>query len=67
MQGKVIKFKSQINNFKVKDGVVVINLEADVKNVNLDALNDISNAPLMTTLEAAQTELLPVNEGNKNG
>ncbi len=66
MHGKVIQFKADIANFKVKDGVVNIQLTADTQDVVLDQLNEISKGPLMINLEASQTELLPDNEESKN-
>ena len=66
MHGKVIQFKADIDNFKVKDGVVNIQLTADTQDVVLDQLNEISKGPLMINLEASQTELLPDNEESKN-
>ena len=66
MHGKVIQFKADIANFKVKDGVVNIQLTADTHDIVLDQLNDISSGPLMVNLEASQTELLPDNEESKN-
>ena len=65
MHGKVIQFKADIANFKVKDGVVTIQLAADTADIVLDKLNEISSGPLMVNLEASQTELLP-EEANKN-
>ena len=65
MHGKVIQFKADIANFKVKDGVVTIQLAADTSDIVLDKLNEISSGPLMINLEASQTELLP-EEANKN-
>lgn len=62
---KIIKFKGDISDFKVKDGVVKIQLAADTQDVVLDQLNEISKGPLMINLEASQTELLP-EEANKN-
>lgn len=66
MYGKVIQFKADIANFKVKDGVVNIQLTADTADIVLDKLNEISSGPLMVNLEASQTELLPDNEESKN-
>lgn len=66
MHGKVIQFRAEIANFKVKDGVVTIQLAADTANIVLDKLNEISSGPLMVNLEASQTELLPDNEESKN-
>lgn len=65
MHGKVIQFKADIANFKVKDGVVTIQLAADTHDIVLDKLNEVSSGPLMVNLEASQTELLP-EETNKN-
>ena len=65
MHGKVIQFKADIANFKVKDGVVTIQLAADTSDIVLDKLNEISSGPLMVNLEASLTELLP-EETNKN-
>lgn len=64
MHGKVIQFKADIANFKVKDGVVTIQLAADTSDIVLDKLNEISSGPLMVNLETSQTELLP--EETKN-
>ena len=64
MHGKVIQFKADIANFKVKDGVVTIQLAADTSDIVLDKLNEISSGPLMVNLEASQTKLLP--EETKN-
>lgn len=66
MHGKVIQFRAEIANFKVKDGIVTIQLAADTANIVLDKLNEISSGPLMVNLEASQTELLPDNEESKN-
>ena len=66
MHGKVIQFKADIANFKVKDGVVNIDLAADTADIVLDKLYEISSGPLMVNLEASQTELLPDNEESKN-
>ena len=65
MHGKIIKFKGDISDFKVKDGVVKIQLAADTSDIVLDKLNEISSGPLMVNWEASQTELLP-EEANKN-
>lgn len=65
MHGKVIQFKADIANFKVKDGVVTIQLAADTADIVLDKLNEISSGPLMVNSEASQTELLP-EEADKN-
>lgn len=64
MHGKVIQFKADIANFKVKDDVVTIQLAADTSDIVLDKLNEISSGPLMVNLEASQTKLLP--EETKN-
>lgn len=66
MHGKIIKFKGVISDFKVKDGVVKIQLAADTQDVVLDQLNEISKGPLMINLEASQTELLPEEAKNAN-
>ena len=66
MQGKVIQFKADIANFKVKDGVVNIQLVADTADIVLDKLNEVSSGPLMVNLEASQTELLPDDQESKN-
>ena len=66
MHGKVIQFRAEIANFKVKDGVVTIQLAADTANIVLDKLNEISSGPLMVNLEASQTELLPDDQESKN-
>lgn len=65
MHGKVIQFKADIANFKVKDGVVTIQLAADTADIVLDKLNEISSGPLMVNLEASQTELLPDDQESK--
>lgn len=66
MHGKVIQFKAEIDNFKVKNGLVTVNLTADTKDIVLDQLSEISSGPVMVNLEASQTELLPDNEESKN-
>lgn len=66
MHGKVIQFKADIANFKVKDGVVTIQLAANTADIILDKLNEISSGPLMVNLEASQTELLPDDQESKN-
>lgn len=66
MHGKVIQFKADIANFKVKDGVVTIQLATDTADIVLDKLNEISSGPLMVNLEASQTELLPDDQESKN-
>lgn len=66
MHGKVIHFKADIANFKVKDGVVTIQLAADTADIVLDKLNEISSGPLMVNLEASQIELLPDDQESKN-
>ena len=65
MHGKVIQFKADIDNFKVKNGTVTINLTADTKNIVLDQLSDVSQGAVMVNFEASQTELLP-EEANNN-
>lgn len=65
MHGKVIQFKADIDNFKVKNGTVTVNLTADTKDIVLDQLSDISQGAVMVNFEASQTELLP-EETNKN-
>lgn len=65
MHGKVIQFKADIDNFKVKNGTVTVNLTADTKDIVLDQLSDISQGSVMVNFEASQTELLP-EETNKN-
>ena len=65
MHGKIIQFKADIDNFKVKNGTVTVNLTADTKDIVLDQLSDISQGSVMVNLEASQTELLP-EETNKN-
>lgn len=42
MHGKVIQFKADIDNFKVKNGTVTVNLTADTKDIVLDQLSDVS-------------------------
>lgn len=59
MHGKVIQFKAEIDNFKVKNGLVTVNLTADTKDIVLDQLSEISSGSVMVNLEASQTELLP--------
>lgn len=59
MHGKIIHFKANVDNFKVKNGTVTINLTADVKNIVLDQLSDVSQGAVLVNLEASQTELLP--------
>lgn len=65
MHGKVIQFKADIDNFKVKNGTVMVNLTADTKDIVLDQLSDISQGSVMVNFEASQTELLP-EEANNN-
>ena len=59
MHGKIIQFKAEIDNFKVKNGLVTVNLTADTKDMVLAQLSEISSGPVMVNLEASQTELLP--------
>lgn len=66
MHGKVIQFKAEIDNFKVKNGLVTVNLTADTKDIVLDQLSEISSGSVMVNLEASQIELLPDNEESKN-
>lgn len=66
MHGKIIKFKADIDNFKVKNGTVTVNLTADTKDIVLDQLSDISQGTVMVNLEASQTELLPEEAKNAN-
>ncbi|WP_179210828.1 hypothetical protein [Lactobacillus crispatus] len=42
MHGKVIQFKADIANFKVKDGVVTIQLAADTADIVLDKKRNIT-------------------------
>lgn len=65
MHGKIIQFKANIANFKVKDGLVNIQLTADTQDIVLDQLNDVAKGPLMVNLEASQTELIP-QESHEN-
>ena len=62
MHEKVIQFKGEISNFKVKDGMVTIQLAADTNDIVLDKLNEIATGPLMVNLEASQTELISENQ-----
>ena len=62
MHGTVIQFKGEISNFKVKDGMVTIQLAADTNDIVLDKLNEIATGPLMVNLEASQTELISENQ-----
>lgn len=64
MHGKVIQFKADIDNFKVKNGTVTVNLTADTKDIVLDQLSDVSQGSVMVNFEASQTELPP--EETKN-
>lgn len=66
MHGKVIQFKADIVNFKVKDGKVTVQLTADTADIVLDKLSDISEGSVMVNLEASQTELLPDDQESKN-
>ena len=51
MHGKIIQFKAEIDNFKVKNGLVTVNLTADTKDIVLDQLSEISSGPVMVNLE----------------
>lgn len=66
MHGKIIQFKAEIDNFKVKNGLVTVNLTADTKNIVLDKLSEISSGSVMVNLEASQTELLPEKQKSEN-
>lgn len=66
MHGKIIQFKAEINNFKVKNGLVTVNLTADNKDIVLDQLSEVSSGPAMVNLEASQTELVPQESKNAN-
>ncbi len=66
MHGKVIQFKAEAADFKVKNGDVTINLKADTKNIVLDKLNEIASGPVMANLEASQTELIPEDSEANN-
>ncbi|PEG86878.1 MULTISPECIES: hypothetical protein [unclassified Lactobacillus] len=66
MHGKIIQFKAEIDNFKVKNGLVTVNLTADTKDIVLDQLSEISSGPVMVNLEASQTELLPEKQKSEN-
>ena len=66
MHGKIIQFKAEIDNFKVKNGLVTINLTSDTKNIVLDKLSEVSSGPVMVNLEASQTELLPEKQKSEN-
>ncbi|PJZ17354.1 hypothetical protein BHU41_06480 [Lactobacillus crispatus] len=66
MHGKVIQFKADIDNFKVKNGTVTVNLTADTKDIVLDQLSDIYQGSVMVNFEASQTELLPEEAENAN-
>ncbi|MCH4004416.1 MAG: hypothetical protein LKH59_00725 [Lactobacillus crispatus] len=66
MHGKIIQFKADIDNFKVKNGTVTVNLTADTKDIVLDQLSDIFQGSVMVNFEASQTELLPEEAKNAN-
>lgn len=66
MHGKIIQFKAEIDNFKVKNGLVTVNLTADTKNIVLDKLSEVSSGPVMVNLEASQIELLPEKQKSEN-
>lgn len=58
MHGKVIQFKADIANFKVKDGEVTIQLSADTKDIALDQLIDMFQGSIFVNFEASQTEMV---------
>lgn len=58
MKGKVIQFKADLSDFKVKNGEVSITLKADTDNIVLDKLNKISEGTVMANLETSQTDLI---------
>lgn len=58
MHRKVIQFKADIANFKVKDGEVTIQLSADTRDIALDQLSEISSGAVMVNLETSQTEMI---------
>ena len=62
MHGKVIQFKAVIDNFKVKNGLVTVNLTADTKDIVLDQLSEVSSGPVMVDLEASQIEMVQQHE-----
>lgn len=62
MQGKVIRFKGNVDKFNANGKKVTITLIVNPKDISLDALNSVQNGPVMVNLEASQTELLPENE-----
>ena len=62
MHGKVIQFKAVIDNFKVKNGLVTVNLTADTKDILLDQLSEVSSGPVMVDLEASQIEMVQQHE-----
>lgn len=62
MHGKVIQFKAVIDNFKVKNGLVTVNLTADTKDIVLDQLSEVSSGPVMVNLEASKTEMVQQHE-----
>lgn len=66
MHGKIIQFKAVIDNFKVKNGLVTVNLTADTKDIVLDQLSEVSSGPVMVNLEASQTELIPEESKHEN-
>ena len=66
MHGKIIQFKAEIDNFKVKNGLVTVNLTADTKDIVLDQLSEVSSGPVMVNLEASQTELIPEESKHEN-
>lgn len=62
MHGKVIQFKADIANFKVKDGAVTIQLAADTKSIILDELSKISEGNVIVKLESTQTEMFSIDD-----
>ena len=62
MHGKIIQFKAVIDNFKVKNGLVTVNLTADTKDIVLDQLSDVSKGQVFVNLEACQTEMVQHHE-----
>ena len=66
MHGKILQFQAVIDNFKVKNGLVTVNLTADTKDIVLDQLSETSSGPAMVNLEASQIELLPDDQESKN-
>ena len=58
MEFQEIKFKSKVDNFKVKGDTAIITLKSESKDINYDKLAEIAKLDTQVTIEGAGADLI---------